>query len=168
MLLYVNIISCLDGIEYCYYNVVYRRRTTFVGLAENRDVGITRVDDKYWRSFFQPRGGDDREEKMPYHVVQIFRYHPGGPHSPAEVRENLDIEFDWMALLTSTFTEGKRCSMKCGNVSLGMTYNCSSKSANTVAERLVGELFGRVNDCSLSKMRDVAIGMVVAQKAYGA
>ena len=129
---------------------------------------ITRVDDEYWRSFFQPRGGDDREEKMPYHAVQIFRYHPGGPHSPAEVRENLDIEFDWMALLTSTFTEGKRCSMKCGNVSLGMTYNCSSKSANTVAERLVGELFGRVNDCSLSKMRDVAIGIVVAQKAYGA
>ena len=139
MLLYVDIISCYDGIEYCFYDVVHRRQTTFVGLAENRDVGIARVDDEYWRSFLQPHGGDDRKEKMPYHVVQIFRYGTSGRHSPAEVRDDLDIEFDWRALLTGTFTQGKRCSMKCGHVSLGMIYSCSSKSANTNAERLVGD-----------------------------
>ena len=139
MVLCVDIISCYDGIEYCFYDVVNRWQTTFVGLAENRDVGIARVDNEYWRSFLQPHGGDDRKEKMPYQVAQIFRYRPGGPHSPAEVQDNLDIEFDWRALLTGTFTQGKRCSMKCGHVSLGMIYGCSSKSANTNTERLVGE-----------------------------
>lgn len=79
MVLCVDIISCYDGIEYCFYDVVNRRQTTFVGLAENRDVGIARVDNEYWRSFLQPHGGDDRKEKMPYHVVQILDTTRAGP-----------------------------------------------------------------------------------------
>ena len=105
MLMYVDIVSYYDGINYCFYHVVNRRQIWFVGLAENKDLGIARVENEYYRGLLEPLGGPNGERMMPYQSAHMFRYGLHGVHSPAAIRDDLDIEFDWRALLTGIFTQ---------------------------------------------------------------
>lgn len=117
MLMYVDIVSCYDGINYCFYHLVNRPQTQFVGLTENKDLGIARVENEYCRGLLEPLGGLNGERKMPYQSAHIFRHGLHGAHSPAAIRDDLDIEFDWRALLTGSFTQEQPRFKACRHVS---------------------------------------------------